>query len=169
MQKELQLETRREIYEYIMRHPGTYLRELARALGMAIGLVEYHLNYLAKHGILVSSQEGREKRFYPRNLDVRHAKLIDILAHRTRASIVLLALEQPGISHKDLSLALERAPSTVSFHLRKLLRREVLLAKRRGAERGYYVKDPQTVLHVLLAYKPCGESLVDKFYKVWDF
>ena len=47
----LELENRRKLYKYILKKPGSYLREIEREFGMQVGVLEYHLKYLEKKEI----------------------------------------------------------------------------------------------------------------------
>ncbi|WP_319506293.1 hypothetical protein [uncultured Methanolobus sp.] len=49
---ELELDTRKRIFETIQRSPGIHLRELERILDMAIGNLQYHLHYMEKKNLI---------------------------------------------------------------------------------------------------------------------
>ncbi len=44
---ELELETRRTIFEFIRQNPGSHLREIQRRLGLPIGVLNFHIQNLS--------------------------------------------------------------------------------------------------------------------------
>ena len=62
------LSRRRTIYEYILKFPGTYIREMERALSLSLGDLQYHLHQLEKGGIISPHEEGKRKRYFVNNV-----------------------------------------------------------------------------------------------------
>ena len=86
----LELETRRRIYAHIMRHPGQFLREIQRALDMAMGSLEFNLDALVKHR-LATVAHAETKPLLPPRLDApetRAASSISALPLRNTAVII---------------------------------------------------------------------------------
>src|ERR1017187_10245758 len=60
--------TQRRVLELITSHPGVHLRDICRALGLAMGDVQYHVRRLERDGPISSVRRGLYKFFYPANL-----------------------------------------------------------------------------------------------------
>ena len=61
---ELELDSRRRIYEFIKNNPGTHMREIQRRLEMPIGVLKFHIQYLVKHEIITEKPDRYYKRYY---------------------------------------------------------------------------------------------------------
>jgi predicted transcriptional regulator len=59
----LELETRRNIFDLLKKNPGLHLSKIAQTLKLRVSLVEYHLTYLEKHGLLISDIHTGYKRY----------------------------------------------------------------------------------------------------------
>src|SRR6056297_694190 len=59
--------TRREIYELIRNNEGLHFRSICRNLGRKMGVVQYHVSVLEKHGLIRSVRDGRYKCFFADN------------------------------------------------------------------------------------------------------
>src|SRR5437016_3424853 len=51
----LSVKTRKDLYDFVRKNPGFHLRELSRALNLAITLPDYHLRFLEKHELITSA------------------------------------------------------------------------------------------------------------------
>lgn len=164
----LELHTRQMIYQYISTHPGTYLREIVNVLGMSIGSVEYHLNYLKDRNIVTCISEGKEKRYYLTNIDAKHKRLLAILGNDTRIKIVLFILQNNNLAtHKEILTELKLKPSTLSFHLKKLIKKNILSLKPYGENKGYSVNTPSEIIDVVIRYEQ-HKDIINNFIELWD-
>lgn len=57
-EKSLDLKTRRNIYNFILKHPGLHFRELCRKLSLPNSTLSYHTRYLEKRGFIIARPEG---------------------------------------------------------------------------------------------------------------
>ena len=64
--KALELEARREIFEAISSFPGIHFREILRRVHLPHSSVSYHLRYLMKESIITEVEDGGLKRYYIR-------------------------------------------------------------------------------------------------------
>jgi DNA-binding transcriptional ArsR family regulator len=81
---------------------------------------------------------------------------------------VLFLLIHPNSSHKDILEHFDLAPSTLSYHLDKLIEGQILKRDRSGKESRYEVIDKEEVAKVLITYKHSFlDALVDKFVEFW--
>src|SRR6056297_3760871 len=64
-ESDLELASRRAIYQQIADTPGIHFRALLKDLDYAQGTLQYHLRWLADEGLLDVSDDGKYTRYYP--------------------------------------------------------------------------------------------------------
>ena len=118
----LELETRRQLYEFILKNPGLHFSEISRKLNIPKTTLTFHLNTLEKHGLITSIYEEENSRFFVKhdfgNLE---KKLIHILRKETPRNIILYIGWATCASQAELSRELEKSNKTIEKHLKKLL------------------------------------------------
>lgn len=170
MKKFPELETRRIIYDLIEKNPGLHLSKIAEMLNIRISLVEYHLAHLERNDVIIAIKDTGYKRFYVKSVEigVRDKKILALLRQETPLKIVLFLLKNPKSVHKDILSILDIAPSTLSYYLKKLIEKEIIIEGMLGEEKGYNVKDEKSIIGLLVRYKPY--QLLESFKHVWlDF
>ena len=165
----LALETRRHIYNTIVKYPGLHERELARKLDMSLSTLDYHLHYLEKRDILVFRKDGRYTRYFAtRKVSQEDKKIIAILRQKTPRSLVLYLLAHPNAIHKEIAKNVGKSPSTISFHLKKMVGVGIVEAISIGRETTYHITDEDKVVKPLLTYKETFmDDAVDRFVDTW--
>jgi predicted transcriptional regulator len=165
----LELENRRKIFELCSKFPGLHFRELQRRLAIPLGTLRYQLDVLEKYEILIAKEEGGYKRYYPiGKIGVKGEIILSYLRQEIPRGIVLFLLIHPNSSHKDILEHFDLAPSTLSYHLDKLIEGQILKRDRSGKESRYEVIDKEEVAKVLITYKHSFlDALVDKFVEFW--
>ncbi|AEA46190.1 winged helix-turn-helix transcriptional regulator [Archaeoglobus veneficus] len=168
---EIDLETRRRIYELIRTSPGIHFREIERRLKIAVGNLQYHLHYLEKKNLVRSEQDGEYIRYFPKDcrLDEADRKILSFLRRRTSRRILIHLLSNPGANNKDISRSVNLSPSTVSWHLNKLVEVGIVERKKEGRESYFKVKDPERVVRLIITYKESFlDRLVEGFVEAWE-
>lgn len=169
MSEALDLENRKRIYDYVSRYPGTYLREIQKDLKLEMGVLEYHLNYLEKKGLLSSEMDGRLRRFYvSEEVAFLDRKLLGLMRQRIPRKIAIRALLESEVSFDDLRKDLGISKSTLSFHLKKMRNLGILQERRKGRRMIYSIRKEDEVAAILITYKSSFlDDLVDRFAEVW--
>jgi predicted transcriptional regulator len=171
----LELDTRRKIFEFIVEYPGVHLRELERSLGMSVQLLDYHLRVLEKGGLVTAKESEKYKRFYAGVKRVEDPKVLypdekgklALLRQETPLSIVLYLLRVESARHKEIAEKLDVPSSTLSYHLNKLIKGELIEKTPVGEERGFRLTDYEGILRLLIAYKPLSKDMFDRFADIW--
>jgi len=165
----LELDTRRIIYEVIESSPGIHFREISRRLDIPMGVVEYHINYMLKRDMIVARKEGRYKRYYTEGkIGSKEKKVLAFLRKDVPRAIIMHLMLNPGARHRDLKGELGISGSTLSFHLKKMLRKDVIREEEDEGHKRFHVVDPETVSHTLIIYKRSFmDDLVDSFTDTW--
>lgn len=165
----LELETRRQIYELVAIEPGLHLREIARTLKMNVGLAEYHLRYLVEHDVITQIKEEGYNRYYTEGkIGVLDKRLLALLRQEVPLKIVLFLLEDPQSRHKDILENVDIASSTLSYHLKKLVKKGVLQTTSHGEEKGFVVLNEKEIVRLLIRYRPGPKDLIDGFIEMWN-
>jgi DNA-binding transcriptional ArsR family regulator len=166
----LELDARRHIYEYILATPGTHLRGVHRAVRLPFGQVLYHLNYLEKLDLVVVKKDGKFSRYFVKNLLGRKEKdVISVLRHEVPRTIAILLLFRKEMSHKQILEHVDVSPSTLSFHLAKMVESEVVTREQRGRESIYRLVDEALVTKTLIRHRASFRcEVVDRFCDVFE-
>jgi predicted transcriptional regulator len=163
------IESRRRIYEEIIMNPGLHFRELQRRLNMHTGMLEYHLNVMEKDGLIISKLDGKYRRFFANTvMTSKERHILGILRNNVARVIVIFVLQNGKVRHSDIVEHTKLSPSTVSYHLNKLIKNNILEREVRGRENYYSVVDPTKVANTIIKHKKSFlDTMVDNFAKIW--
>lgn len=169
LELELELDTRRSVFEFIKNNPGTHMREIQRRLDMPIGLLKFHIQYLLKHELISEKPDRYYKRYYLiGELGILDKQMLAALRQENPRRLILFLLENPGTKHKHLLARFELKPSTLSFYLKNLIEKQILIRKRAGRESSYTLVNPEGIIKILVTYRPSFfDKLVDRFLETW--
>jgi len=166
MKEVLELETRRKIYDLVAKNPGLHLSKIAEILHMRISLVEYHLIYLVKNQIVIPVKESGYLRFYVKGkVGIEDKRILALLRQDVPLKIMLYLLKNATSRHKDLLRNIDVAPSTLSYHLKKLFKHGLIAIHTNGDKSGYSVVNRETIVRLLIQYKPY--NLIEGFKDIW--
>jgi predicted transcriptional regulator len=170
MDEALNLENRRKIYQYVSKHPGAYLREMERELGLQTGVLSYHLDYMVKRQILKTQDDGYHKRYFPADrFHLRDRRTISVLLQPAPRKILIFILIHGPSTFSQLLNEMSCAKSTLSYHLGRMTRRDILSVEKREKESWYSVKDADATADLLIALRESLEcDAVDRFVQIWE-
>jgi len=162
----LDLGPRKKIFNVIERSPGLHLREIDRNLDIPLGTIRYHLRVLEKRNLIVAKKEGKYKRYYAKGeVDKSDKNIMASLRKEIPRTIILFLMEFPGSTHTEINEALQVAPSTLSYHLKKLKKKSIVVNK----DGQYFVNDEKKIADLLILYQQTFlDSLVDRFVRLWS-
>jgi predicted transcriptional regulator len=165
---EIELETRRRIYEFVVANPGSHLRAIKEELDMPMGQLEYHLHYLEQRGLLDAKEDRYYKRFFPSEMSATDRRVLSAIRQEKPRQIVLLVLQSPGVDHRSIQEALGIGASSLSFYMKDLIEKEVIEKRRKGRRSLYSVADVERVVKLLITYRPSFlDKMVDRFLETW--
>jgi PKD repeat protein/DNA-binding MarR family transcriptional regulator len=128
--------TRGKIYGYILANPGDHFNSIKKALKLSDGSFAHHIHILEKEGIIKSARDRTHRRFYPSEMRIPEN---GGSLKKSQLLIIEKIKEAPGISQKDIALLLGVSSPTVNYHLKELLKREIIKGERAGMRMKYYV------------------------------
>jgi predicted transcriptional regulator len=151
---ELELESQRRVYAFVLGNPGVHLRRLSRELGIEMGTLRYALDQLERRGIVVSKEERNLRTFFAAGkLSQRDQRLASLLQQKRFRDIIVSVLASPGTTHSEMAERLGLKPSTLSKYTSILEERGILAHGRDGREHRYRVTDEGWVVRLLVSYR----------------
>jgi predicted transcriptional regulator len=141
--------------------PGIRYRELLRITSLNNGTLSHHLATLEKCSTIkiIRSQNSNITRYYPASISNEEAIILGYLKIKTTKEIITKLLEKKCCTFNELVAHINKAPSTTSWNLKRLLDGEVII-RRRGYEFSeYLLKNPVEVENLV---KKTNVSLLDR-------
>jgi predicted transcriptional regulator len=167
--KALEFRMRQTLYSLISESPGLHFREIQRRTKKATGQLTYHLDYLQKADLIKVIRDGEHLRYYPHTQKGEEINLIECVRQRSIRHILLYLMENNGCNHEQLVKTLQLSPSTISWHLEKLISCKVVTKESQGRRSVYSINCPQLVKNVLERYQESFmDRLVDRFIETWE-
>jgi predicted transcriptional regulator len=179
----LDLETRRIIYNYIQKNPCSHFRNISKNLNLKVYNLNYHIKFLQKHGLITSKKEKGYLRFFIANtIGTEEKNILSFLRKKTTRDIIVTILWRYASSLKELCKYLEKSPSTISSHMKKLIENEIITPapvgdgviywhrkntqlerKTIGRETLYMLKNSELIYKTFIIHK---KSILDK--ETWN-
>jgi predicted transcriptional regulator len=169
MVESLDLEIRRKLYRLLVKNPGLNLTTIAELLGTSVPLTVYHLQYLEKQDVIIATKEEGYKRFYIKDrIGAETKRMLSLLRQEIPLKIILFLLQHPYSTHKEILTCFDLAPSTLSYHLKKLINKCLIVESSDGFKQGFKVNNEQEIIGLLVRYKP--SKVLERFKEGWvDF
>ncbi|MFB6206315.1 MAG: winged helix-turn-helix transcriptional regulator [Haloglomus sp.] len=168
--QDLELASRREIYQRIADAPGVHFRALLDDLEYAQGTLQYQLRWLADEDIVEVSDDGKYTRYYPAaEYDEADRAVMNALRREYSRRILAHLLADRPLSTTELTDRLDKAQSTVSWHLSKLVEADLVTKERDGRSVVYDVNDPSRVEYLYTTHRRSfSDKVVDRILDLWD-
>ncbi|WP_302081348.1 winged helix-turn-helix transcriptional regulator [Salinibaculum rarum] len=166
----LELETRRTIYQHILDTPGIHFRALFEELDVAKGTLQYHLHWLADESLL-DVRDGEEyTRYFPAgSFDESDRAVLDALRRTIARRILAYLVSEGPLTTTELGDRLEKSPSTISWHLSNLVDAGLVEKERDGREVYYEVSDADRVQYLYTVYRGSfTDRLVDQLFDLFE-
>ncbi|MDQ4073415.1 MAG: winged helix-turn-helix transcriptional regulator [Thermoproteota archaeon] len=135
------------LLDIITCFPGIRYRELLRITKLNNGTLSHHLGSLEKSStIKVLRQENSNiTRYYPASTPSEETVIRGYLKINTTKQIIELLYREPNSSFSNISSHINRAPSTTSWNLKRLLDAQVISKTKRNDSSGYSLQNPALV------------------------
>ena len=167
MTEYLDLEIRRKIHELLEKNPGLHLSKIAEMLSLRISHVEYHLLYMEKNELITTTKEKGYTRYYLSGIEIgtKEKKILAILRQEVPLRIVLLIIKKKKAKHGELLTEVDVAASTLSYHLKKMVNKELLTITINKGEKEYSVNNEKEIIQIIIKYKPY--MVLESFKDTW--
>ena len=123
----LDLKLRRDIYQFISDNPALNISEISQKANIPRSTLRHHLRYLIKSTLITVKVDGKNKRFYTYDrVGTKGQEILSLFRQEIPFKIIMY-LYFPGFCSKaELAKDLKVHPSTIHFHIRKLLDMDVI-------------------------------------------
>jgi predicted transcriptional regulator len=167
---DLELDSRRAIYQRIADTPGIHFRALLSKLEYAQGTLQYQLRWLTDQGLVEVSDDGQYTRYYPAaDFDETDRTVMNALRREYSRRILAHLLTDGPLSTTELSERIEKANSTISWHLSNLSEAGLVTKERNGRSVVYEVTDPDRVASLYTVHRQSfTDRVVDRLLGLWD-
>jgi predicted transcriptional regulator len=146
---------RKDIYSYIDENPGI---RLARTTN---GVLSYHLGKLEKSGEIRIERlsNNRVTRYFVVDIPKKDSDIIGCFRSKVIRNIVYFVLKSEFCSFNEIVDHIDRAPSTIFWHIKKLKEAGILNTNYGNDHFLYSIADKEMISRILLEYK---ESFTDR-------
>jgi predicted transcriptional regulator len=151
-----------KLIRYINEQPGIRYRELLRLSGLSNGVLTYHITNLEKSRQIIVDRNNKTKttRYYSNYIPAEETDIIGCIRNNSARQIILFILDHDSCTFNEIIEYTKKAPSTISWHLKRLKAAEVISILYTGhCQHIYKVRNFESVTNVLSKYK---ESFTDK-------
>jgi predicted transcriptional regulator len=115
-------EVQSKLMKHINAQPGIRYRELLRLSSLSNGVLTYHIANLEKSGRIIADRNNNNKitRYYPNNIPIEETDIIGHIRNNAARQIILFILEHDSCTFNEIIEYTKKAPSTISWHLKRL-------------------------------------------------
>ncbi|MHB1260889.1 MAG: winged helix-turn-helix transcriptional regulator [Thermoplasmatota archaeon] len=114
---------RSRILDLVRAEPGIHFQDLARKAGVGRGTLDHHLRKLVDAELVSIRRTSGYACCFPKGVGAIDRRLMDaapVLRSEGGRAVLQVVARRPGASSRDLAIELGLAPSTVSYHLKRL-------------------------------------------------
>lgn len=163
MEQTIAIDTKAILLRHVEENPGIRYREMLRMTGLANGVLTYHLAALEKAGAVKVDRQARMTRYYPVNIPDSESAILKFVRHDPVRQIVLFVLDHDLCTFNEIVGHTEKAPSTVSSHLKRL-KEAGIISVRYGEYQLYRLAEKDLVAEVLSKYRASlADRVVDNY------
>ena len=162
------VDARGMLLKRIEENPGIQYRELLRTTGLVNGLLSYHLSALEKSDVIKVDRQPRTTRYYPVTVSDKEYNILKFVRQEPVRKIILILLERELCKFNEIVDYMQKAPSTVSLHLRRL-REGGMISIRYGEYQLYSLTNKDIVCEILAKYKASfTDRVVDNYEEMME-
>lgn len=156
-----------KLLKHIDEYPGIRYRELLRLTDLANGVLTYHLSLLERSTqIRVNRSKAKTTRYYPINITSEESEVIGYIRNERVRRIILFILEHNICTFNEIVDYTNKAPSTISWHLKKL-KDAGIISVQYGQYQLYRVTNREVVAEILYKYRQSFvEQVVDNYTEI---
>jgi len=151
----LDLETRRKIYDVIHQNPGINLSRIAELLRLSVPLVDYHLLFLEQHELItIEKEKGYKRCFIKHEVGGEDRQILSLLRQDISLKIVTFLIMHPYSRHGAIVDYLGMSSPRCSYHLKKLVKKNIIKEASNPIKKGYIVVNENKILELIIRFKP---------------
>ena len=142
---------------------------MEKTLSLTMGDLQYHLQQLEKADLISSHDDGRRKRYFVKNeVNYFDREILSFIKMRTPRRIIIFLLLHPESSFKEVLAEFHFTKGALSFHLKKLIKANIVINIKREKEMIYRIKDENRISQILIAYQSgILDEALNGFIDLW--
>lgn len=153
-------DTKSVILENIYKTPGIRYKELLRLTRLKNGVLSYHLTILERLSkIRIDRYNNRVTRYYIVNIPKEESDIIGYFRNKVTRKMAIFILQHDSCIFNEIVDHVNKAPSTVSWYLKRLRDAGIISIIPGEKHQLYRVVDGEAIANILYKYQ---ESFVDK-------
>lgn len=158
------------IITQIRETPGIRYMELLRLTCLSNGALEYHLRILEKsRQIKVDRFDGKRARYYSIDILANESHILGFIRNNVSRQIVTFILEHELCTFNEILGHTKKAPSTLSWHLKRLSKATIISVTYGKKHQLYQVLDSKFVEETLYKYgESFKEQVANGYYEIFD-
>ena len=129
-------DNRSTILRIINSFPGIRYRDILRITNLNNGTLSHHLSILEKRSIIKigRTENSNITRYFPASTPSEETLILNYLKIKTTKSIIMMLIDtEDDVSFNEIVKHINKAPSTTSWNLKRLVDSNVV-GKKRGTE-----------------------------------
>lgn len=135
------MDRKQVVLRVIQDVPGISLSELMKKTHLKTGVLTYYLNRLEKQGVIKSQKATKHRRYYHASILEEEYPIIRNIRKPTKKQILFKIIVTGTPSFKELTLKVDKSPSTISWNLSQLIDDGVIEKCMQNGKTCYRVKD----------------------------
>lgn len=149
------------ILKIINSFPGIRYRDILRLTELNNGTLSHHLSNLEKCSVIKIGriENSNITRYYPASTPTDETIILNYLKIKTTKKIILMLVEVEGASFSEIVNHINKAPSTTSWNLKRLLDSNIV-GRKRGENVFLFFLHNKELVRKLIAQN--NKSLVDR-------
>jgi predicted transcriptional regulator len=163
-------DTKALILAHVGKTPGIRYRELLRLTDLTNGTLEYHLKILERtYKITICRRDGRRARYYPIDIPADESHILEYIRNKVARQIVLFILENDLCTFSEILRNIKKAPSTLSWHLKRLCESGIVSVNHGHEVQLYKVVNGKLLSDVVYKYRESfRDKVTDGYYEVFN-
>jgi predicted transcriptional regulator len=150
----------------IEKNPGIRYRELLRLTNLSNGVLTYHLTELAGSNIINVERRRGVTRYYSVQISSEETKVISHIRNVISRKILLLLIERGSCTLSEIARVTNKAPSTISWYLQRLLDANIIKKKSTISDGVFYKSRFYEVVNKILVLDMLSKYVESPFDKV---
>lgn len=122
----LDSEPRATLYEVVTGSPGISMTEVAERAGIPLSTARYHSRVLTNEDVIDEEKIRGKRRLFPAAMEPDRRELAAAMADDATASLLAVTFHLEPIGVCGLAEELDRSASTISYHLTRLEKADLL-------------------------------------------
>ena len=149
------------ILKIINSFPGIRYRDILRLTKLNNGTLSHHLATLEKCSTIKigRTENSNITRYYPASIPTDETLILNYLKIKTTKKIILMLVEVEGATFNEIVNHINKAPSTTSWNLKRLLDSEIVGRKKRENVSFFYLYKKELVKKLVAEN---NKSLLDR-------